>query len=238
MSGHSKWATIKRKKGAADAKRGQAFSKLSKTITVCAREGGTDPVMNFSLRLAIEKAKAANMPKDNIERAIQKAAGTGEGGQLATAVYEAMGPGGVAIVIEALTDNPNRTVTNVKNIVNKRGGNVEAKVLWMFERKGVAYVEDVAAISDWDSFELSLIDAGAEDIARSDDQVRVISSVKDLKAVTDALTASGLTVESAGIEYVAKNTTELSAEQEEKLQEMVEALEEDEDVNGVYTNAA
>lgn len=237
MSGHSKWASIKHKKGAADAKRGKIFSKLSKAITVAARESGTDPDMNFSLRLAIDKAKAANMPKDNIERAIQKAAGGGEGGDLSTAVYEGMGPGGAALVIEALTDNPNRTITNLKTIFNKRGGNIDAKIMWMFDRKGVVHVEDASGVEDKDAFELALIDAGAEGISRSGSRMSVVCEVPDLQKVSEAMKAAELAIESAGLEYVAKDEVQLSAEDEVKLEGFIEALEDDDDVEAVYTNA-
>lgn len=238
MSGHSKWASIKHKKGAADAKRGKIFSKLSKAITVTAREGGTDPDMNFSLRLAIDKAKAANMPKDNIDRAIQKAAGGGEGGDLTTAVYEGMGPGGCALIIEAVTDNTNRTISSLKGIFNKRGANIDAKVMWMFDRKGVVHVENASSIEDKDVFELALIDAGAEDISRADNRLSVICDISELQKVSEAVKAAGLEIESAGLEYVAKDEVQLSAEDEAKLGDFIEALEDDDDVEAVYTNAA
>lgn len=238
MSGHSKWASIKHKKGAADAKRGKIFSKLSKAITVCAREGGADPGTNFSLRLAIDKAKAANMPKDNIERAIQKAVGGSEGEALKTAVYDGMGPGGAAIIVEAVTDNVNRTIASVKTIFNKRGGNIEAKVLWMFDRKGAVHVEDASSIEDKDTFELELIDAGAEDISFEGSRLLVVSGIKDLQKVADAVKSSGLNIESAGLEYIAKDAIPLSEEDERKLADFIEAMEDDDDVDSVYTNAA
>ena len=238
MSGHSKWHSIRHKKGAADAQRGALFSKLSKAITVSAREGGADPVMNFGLRLAIEKAKAANMPKENIERAVQKGAGGGDGDNLTTAVYEGMGPGGAALMIEAVTDNTNRTIASIKTIFNKRGGNIDAKVAWMFERKGVVHVEDASSVEDRDQLELALIDAGAEDISYDGNRMSVVSEVQDLNAVSDAVKELSLTIESAGLEYIAKDQVQLSEEDEEKLGAFIEALEDDEDVNAVYTNAA
>lgn len=238
MSGHSKWATTKHKKGAADAKRGQAFSKLAKLITVAAREGA-DPDMNFALRLAVDRAKAVNMPKDNIERAIARGAGTGEGGALETAVYECMGPGGVAMLIVALTDNTNRAYTNIKTIANKSGGNMEAKVLWQFSQKGIVRVEDISAVEDRDSIELALIDAGAEDIDWNEEVgLMITSEVQDLKKVSDAARAAGLAITSAGIEYVPNSTIELSDEDGEKLARFVDSIEEDDDVDAVYTNAA
>lgn len=237
MSGHSKWASIKHKKGAADAKRGKVFSKLAKLITVAAKEGGGDLSMNFGLRLLVDKAKKANMPKDNIERAIARGTGEGaEGEQMVEAVYEAMGPGGSAIVIETLTDNTNRTLGNVKTIVTKKGGNFGAKVLWMFEKKGVARVEIVPEGDVRDELELALIEAGAEEI-EYEDGMTVICAVADLKNIVDALAENGIETSGAGLEYIAKDTLNLSAGDEEKLFSLMEAIEEDDDVSNVYTNA-
>ncbi len=237
MSGHSKWASIKHKKGAADAKRGKIFSKLAKLITVAAKEGGADLGTNFSLRLLVEKGKKANMPKDVIERAIAKGSGvTADGAVMTTGLYEAMGPGGSAILVETLTDNTNRTLGNVKTIIVKRGGNFPAKVLWMFDKKGIVRVEDVSAVADKDELELALIEAGAEEI-NFDEGLTVITAIADLKTVVDALTNLGLDAGNAGIEYLAKDDLSLSAEDEEKLFAMMEAVEDDDDVTNVYTNA-
>jgi len=239
MSGHSKWASIKHKKGAADAKRAKIFTKYANLITVAAREGGGDMDSNFSLRLAVDKAKGVNMPKDRIERAIDR--GTGKGGDagvLESAVYEGMGPGGSALVIEALTDNKNRTIASIKTIFNKRGGNLDAKVMWMFDRKGVVHVEDASSAADQDELELALIEAGAEDISREENRISVVSAVSDLQTVEKAVRDAGLTVESAGLEYVANQSKEISKEEEEKLMTFMEALEDDDDVSSVYTNAA
>ncbi len=238
MSGHSKWASIRHKKGAADAKRGKAFSKLAKLISVAAREG-SDPSMNFSLRLAIDRAKAANMPKDNIERAIKRGAGTGDGGALETAVYECMGPGGVSMLIVALTDNTNRAYTNIKTISNKNGGNMDAKVKWQFSQKGIVRVDDITGVEDRDTIELGLIDAGAEDIDWDEEAGLIVTSeVKDLKKVSDAARELELTVSSAGLEYVPDTMIELTDEQGSKLMRFIDALEDDDDVDSVYTNAA
>ncbi|MDP2631638.1 MAG: YebC/PmpR family DNA-binding transcriptional regulator [Candidatus Uhrbacteria bacterium] len=237
MSGHSKWASIKNKKGAADAKRGQIFSKLSKLIEVAAKEGGADVGMNFSLRLLVEKAKKSNMPKENIERAIERGSGTGGGTAMISAVYEAMGPGGAAIIIETLTDNTNRTLGNVKSTITKRGGNFGAKVLWLFDHKGVIRVDDVSSVSDRDTVELELIEAGAEDITFDDNGLTVLSSIQDLKTVVDAIKSAGLESSSAGIEYIAKDDLAISSDDEEKLMALLEAIEEDDDVTNVYTNA-
>ncbi|MFH1631958.1 MAG: YebC/PmpR family DNA-binding transcriptional regulator [bacterium] len=238
MSGHSKWHSIKHKKGAADARRGQAFSKLSKLIQVAAKEGGPDLGMNFSLRLMVEKAKQANMPKENIERAIARGSGTGGGEAMASAVYEVIGPGGAAVIIETLTDNTNRTLGNVKSIVTKRGGNFGAKVLWLFDQKGVVRVDDVLSIDDKDSLELELIEAGAEDISFDDNGLAVTSSINDLKSISDAVEVAGLDVAGVGIEYIAKDDLQISSEDEEKLMALLEAIEEDDDVTNVFTNAA
>lgn len=233
MSGHSKWHKIRHKKGATDQKRGALFSKLSKAISVAARDG-VDPDMNFTLRLAIDKAKQANMPKDNIERAIARGSGS-DGAQLTTAVYEAMGPGGVSLVITSVTDNTNRALTNIKTIVTKRGGNFDAKVLWQFDHKGV--VRATGSLEDSDAFELAVIDAGAEDIQWGDeDDVAVIGPIDRLQDLEKVIRESGLTVESAELEYVPNQTMELDDAGMEKLGDFVDAIEENDDVAAVYTN--
>lgn len=237
MSGHSKWASIKHKKGAADAKRGKLFSKLAKAITVAARSGGADEAMNFALRLAVDKAKQANMPKDSIMRAIARGSGDSGEGDLTTAVYEAMGPGGVALLVEVLTDNTNRSLTNVKTILNKSGANPEAKVMWQFERKGVVRAEDVSGVEDRDAVELSLIDAGAQYVSW-DDGLEVIGELSDLQTMEKATSAAGLRVSSAELEYVAKESVVLSEADEEKLADLIDKLDDNDDVQNIYTNAA
>lgn len=235
MSGHSKWHKIKNQKGVADAKRGQLFSKLSKAISVAARSG-VDPAMNFSLRLLIEKAKQANMPKDNIERAIARGSGADGAVALQSVLYEVMGPGGAALLVEAVTDNVNRTFASVKTICNKNGGNIDAKVLWQFERKGVVRA-NAEEIGDRDELEMALIEAGADDI-EIDEEIAVyvpLSGLQDAEKVVSAI--EGLTVTSAEPEYVATQTVQLSDEDEEKLMNLIEALDEDDDVTNVYTNA-
>ena len=238
MSGHSKWASIKHKKGAADAKRGKTFSKLSKAITVSVKEGGPDLAMNFGLRLAIDKAKAANMPKDNIERAIERGKGGSSEGALASAVYEGMGPGGVAIVVEALTDNPNRTIGSLKTIFNKAGGNLDAKVLWMFDRRGVIEIEDVNTLDDHDLFELELIEAGAMDILREGDAILIVTEIPHLHSVASVVEEHQLIPENVGLAYLPKDIIELNGEDIEKLRVFIEKLEEDEDVDSVFINAS
>lgn len=227
MARHSHWHNIQLKKGKADARRAGAFSKLAKNITVAAREGGSDPSFNFKLRMAVDAAKAVSMPKDNIDRAIQRGAGGGEGGSIEEVVYEGFGPGGVAVLVVCLTDNRNRTVSEVKLAASKAGGSIGASgsVMWMFEKKGVVR----ARIVD----EMSLIEAGAEDIVPLDDLTEIVCEVKDLQKVASA--AGG--VENAAIEYVAKNRTVVSdSETKETLDAFVEALENLDDVDAVFTN--
>ncbi len=236
MSGHSKWHSIRQKKGAADAKRGKIFSKISKAITVIAREGGSDPSTNFSLRLAIEKAKQANMPKDNIQRAIDRSMGSGNETKLETVFYDGMGPGGVAFIVEAVTDNKNRTYSNIKMIFNKLGGNMEAKVMWMFERKGVVRIEDISKIDSKDVFELEMIDYGAEEIIWNDG-LEIISGISDLQKIESAISNLGLIASSAELEYVPKDTINILKDDEVKLERFIETLDDDDDVTNVYTNA-
>jgi YebC/PmpR family DNA-binding regulatory protein len=199
MSGHSKWASIKHKKAVVDARRGQHFTKLARAITVAAREGGGDPTGNPSLALAIQKARDASMPKDNIERAIQK--GTGEGvdaEQFETVMYEGYGPGGVAMLIEALTDNRNRTAADVRHLVGKHGGNLgePGSVAYLFDKQGVIVVD----ASRYDEDDLIVaIDAGAEDIALDEDVYEVITAPGDLSTVRQALSESGIEIESADV---------------------------------------
>ena len=235
MSGHSKWHNIAQKKGVADAKRGQVFSKLAKAITVCAKTGGADPTTNFSLRLAIEKARAANMPKDNIDRALARGSGLGAEGMLETVVYEGMAPGGAAVIVEAFTDNKNRTLTNVRTIFTKYDGNMEVKVMWMFARKGLARVV-AESVDNRDVLELALIEAGAEDISWADELV-VVCDIKNLQSVEKAISAAGLKIESAEPEYVAREKITLKDEQGSKLADFLALLEADDDVQAIYTNA-
>ncbi|MBU0614133.1 YebC/PmpR family DNA-binding transcriptional regulator [Patescibacteria group bacterium] len=236
MSGHSKWHSIRQKKGAIDAKRGKVFSKLSKAISMSAREGGPDPSINFSLRLAIEKAKQANMPKENIERAIEKATGAGASDNFETVLYEGMGPGGSALLVEVVTDNKNRSHANVKIVFNKFGGNMDAKVLWMFDRKGVIRVEDASSVEDRDSFELELIDRGAEAISW-DDGLEIVCDLSVLQDVEAMVTSEKLIVAGADPEYIAKDVLNLNSEDEGKLERLIEALDDDDDVTNIFTNA-
>jgi YebC/PmpR family DNA-binding regulatory protein len=238
MSGHSKWATIRRKKGAADAKRGQLFSKLARAIIVAAREGGPDPDANLALANAIEKAREASMPKDNIERAIARGAGATAGGDAYEHVtYEGYGPGGVAVLVEALTDNRNRTASDIRHIFTKNDGNLGGSggVAWQFERKGVIIVDGERV--DEEELTLAAADAGAEDVAADGSSLQVTTAPEDLAAVREALEAAGIPLESAELTMVPKSTVRVEDEPAaRKLVRLMDALEDNEDVQGVYAN--
>ncbi len=238
MSGHSKWSSIKHKKGAADAKRGKLFSKLSRSIMVAAKEGGADPGSNLALQNAIEKARSYSMPKDNIERAIAKGSGEGaDGATFETVVYEGYGPEGVAVLVEALTDNRNRTASEVRHQFSKHGGNLGATgaVAWQFERLGVVLV----AAEDVDDEELLLVaaDAGADDVERDGDVFQISAPPEFLGTVREALEGAGYTIESAELSMVPKTTVAIADEAVAKrIVRMVEGLEDSEDVQDVYAN--
>lgn len=233
MSGHSKWATTKRAKEAKDSKRSSLFTKLSKNIAVAARDGA-DPDKNFKLRMAIDKAKAFSMPKDNIERAVKKGSGEGDGERIVSYIYEGYGPGGAALILEVLTDNKNRSVSNIKHIFSKHGGNLGASgsVQWMFEAKGQIVLSS-EKLSEEE--ELKVIEAGAEDIESDGDSVIVITALETLENVKNKIQESGFNVESSEIIYKAKD--KIAAEKEEQLLKLMEDLDEDDDVNNIYTNA-
>lgn len=239
MSGHSKWATIKRKKGATDAKRGQLFTKLTREITVAAREGGGDAETNFRLRLAVQKARSENMPADNIQRAIQRGAGSGEGTtNYEEITYEGYGPNGVALLVQTLTDNRNRTVAEVRSIFSKAGGSLgeNGSVAWMFDPRGLIVVEPRAE-DDPDEVSLVAIDAGADDVSVDDDgQIEVTTNFSDLKQIQDAFTAQGLQVVSAELTMIPKTTMALDEKGMEQTLRLIERLEEQDDVQTVYTN--
>jgi YebC/PmpR family DNA-binding regulatory protein len=236
MSGHSKWHSIKHKKAVVDARRGQHFTKLARAITVAAREGGGDPDGNPSLGLAIQKARDASMPKDNIERAIAK--GTGEGldtDNIETVLYEGYGPGGVALLIEALTDNRNRTGADVRHAFNKHGGNLgePGSVSYLFDKSGVIVVD--ANRYDEDDL-IPAIDAGAEDIARDEDVFEVITEPASLASVRNALTGAGVEVDSADVTQRPKTRVPVDEGDAAKLMKLIDALEESDDVNAVHAN--
>ncbi len=241
MSGHSKWATIHKQKSVTDAKRGAVFTKLARNITIAAREKGGDSEMNMFLRTAIDKAKEFNMPKDNIERAIKKGTGELEGAKIEEIVYEGFGPEGTALIIKCLSDNKNRTVANIRHILTKHNGRLGEvnTVMWMFEEKGVIRFLKSAILEKGigrDNFELEIIDAGAEDIKEEDAEVEVYTNVQNFQNIKDVIEKKGIKVESSGIEWIAKNNVEVVNEAREKVINLLEALDDDEDVQDVYIN--
>ena len=238
MSGHSKWSSIKHKKGAADAKRGKLFSKLSRAIIVAAKEGGGDPANNLALQNAIEKARSYSMPKDNIDRAIAKGTGEGaDGAAYETVVYEGYGPEGVAVIVEALTDNRNRTASDVRHAFTKHGGSLgtTGAVAWQFERRGVVVVP--AAGVDEEELFLAAADAGAEDVESDGDVFQVTSAPESLAAVREAIEQAGFTVDSAELSMVPKTTVAVEDETKAKsVMRLIDTLEDNDDVQDVYAN--
>ncbi|HOU29200.1 MAG TPA: YebC/PmpR family DNA-binding transcriptional regulator [Thermoleophilia bacterium] len=236
MSGHSKWATIKHKKGKTDAARGKLFSKLSRAITVAARDGGPDPAMNIALANAIEKAKAESVPKDNIERAIQRGVGGAEGASYESIVYEGYGPAGVAIIVEVLTDNRNRSAAEVRNIFSKHGGQLAqpGAVAWGFERRGSIVVDGTKY--DEDDIMTAAIEAGADDVEQDGAQFQVLTQPSDFASVRDALTAAGIEPDSADLTMIPKNTVKLEENDARKTMKIMDALEDSDDVQEVYAN--
>jgi YebC/PmpR family DNA-binding regulatory protein len=238
VSGHSKWSSIKHKKGAADAKRGQLFSKLSRAIIVAAKEGGPDPSGNLALQNAIEKARSYSMPKDNIERAIAKGSGSdAEAASFETVVYEGYGPEGVAVLVEALTDNRNRTASEVRHAFTKHGGNLgtTGAVAWQFERRGVVLVP--AGGADEESVLVAAAEGGADDVELDGSSFVVTSAPESLSAVRQALEDGGFTVESVELAMVPKTTVAVSDESvARRIVKLVEGLEDTEDVQDVYAN--
>jgi YebC/PmpR family DNA-binding regulatory protein len=234
MSGHSKWSTIKRQKGANDARRGALFTKVAREISVAARQGGGDPDANYRLRLAIEKARSVNMPADNIKRTIDKATGGGEGEQYEEIVYEGYGPGGVAILVEAATDNRNRTAAEVRSIFTKAGGQLAGSgaVAWQFEPRGLITV----AAGDPDEVALAAIDAGASDVDTTVEPVEIYTEPADLEAVRRALERAGVEVEQAESAMIAKQTVELDEGKARQALRLVELLEDLDDVQRVTAN--
>ena len=237
MSGHSKWATIKHAKGAADAKRGQLFTKFIKEISIAARMGGGDPASNPRLRTAILKARAANMPKDNIERAIKKGTGELGGATYEEKLYEGYGPGGVAILVEVLTDNNNRAAANVRNIFSKSGGNLGAtgSVAYMFNRKGV--IEYDAEVVNEDEVMDAALEAGADDIVTEEGIITVTTDPASFESVLEVLQGKGYESVSAEVAMVPDMYSAVDNETATKVQNLIDRLEEDDDVQNVYTNA-
>jgi YebC/PmpR family DNA-binding regulatory protein len=236
VSGHSKWSSIKHKKGKEDARRGKLFSKLARAIMVAAKEGGPDPSANAALYNAVEKARSYSMPKDNIERAIQRGAGTGGGESFVAILYEGYGPNGVAIIVEALTDNRNRTAADVRNIFAKHGGSLAqpGAVSWIFERRGSIVVD--ANKHGEDDVMTAAIEAGADDVVADGDQFEVLTQPADLAAVRDAMQAAGIEVEEAVLTMVPKNTVTLEEKDARKTMKIVDALEDSDDVQEVHAN--
>jgi len=236
MSGHSKWSSIKHKKGAADAKRGKLFTKLARAITVAARDGGPDPEGNPTLATAIQKAREASMPKENIQRAVDRASGVGsDAAAIESILFEGYGPGGAAILVEALTDNRNRTTADVRHAFSKHHGNLgePGSVAWIFEKRGVVVVDG----ERYDEDDLiAAIDAGAEDVREDGGQLRVICEPSDLEAVRGALDGAGVEVESSDLAMEPKSTVMVKGTEAEWLLKLVDALEEHDDVNAVHAN--
>jgi YebC/PmpR family DNA-binding regulatory protein len=238
LSGHSKWSSIKHKKGAADAKRGKLFSKLARAIIVAAKEGGPDPANNLALQNAIEKARSYSMPKDNIERAIAKGAGEGaDADTFETVVYEGYGPEGVAVIVEALTDNRNRTASEIRHAFTRHGGSLgtTGAVAWQFERRGVVVVP--AEGVDEEELFLAAADAGAEDLDQDGDVFQVTSAPESLAPVREAIEAAGFAIESAELSLVPKTTVAVEDESAAKsVMRLIDTLEDNDDVQDVYAN--
>jgi YebC/PmpR family DNA-binding regulatory protein len=235
MSGHSKWSTIKRTKGAADVKKGALFAKLSKNISIAAREGA-DPGMNFKLRLAIEKAREHSMPKDNIENAIKKSAGA-DAAALQSLVYEGYGPAATAFIVETASDNPNRTFQKVRTVFTKNGGNIgqQGSVAWMFQTKGQILAERTA--EDMSEIELAAIDAGAEDVRESEEGLEVYTTPEKIEEVKAEMEKAGAKVVQAEVIKESSQGVDLTEEQKIEVQKLFDALNDDEDVVAVHTSA-
>ncbi len=237
MSGHNKWSSIKHKKQAADAKRGKVFTKLIKEITVSARAGGGDPTANARLRSAIQAAKDENMPKDNIDRAVKKGTGELEGANYEELTYEGYGAGGAAVYLESLTDNKNRTVSDVRHIFSRHNGSLGENgcVAWMFEKKG--FFEIDKSVADEDTVMETAIEAGAEDVREAEEAFEIITDVSDFEAVKEALTNADITFSFAEVTMLPQNTVDLGPKESEQMLKLLEALDDCDDVQKVYTNA-
>jgi len=237
MSGHSKWATTHRQKEANDAKRGKIFTKMARVIAVAARKGG-DPDMNFALRLAIDRAKTVNMPKDNIEKAIKKGTGEIEGAQIEELYYEGIGPANSQFIIKCLSDNKNRTASEVRHLFTKQGGSF-GQVMWNFDQKGVIRILKEEAeknnLSNED-LQLELIDLGAEDIEKEEEGITIYTAVSNLAKIKKFFEEKNIKTESADIEYVAKNKEDAEGGEKEKIEKFIEGLEDLEDTADYYTN--
>jgi len=239
VSGHSKWANIKHKKARVDAQKGKVFTKLGREIIVAARQGGGDPNGNFRLKMAVQAAKTANMPNDNIQRAIQKGVGGADGSVFEELTYEGYGPAGVAVMINILTDNRNRTAGEIRHLFSKNGGNMGETgcVSWMFSSKGQVILDHSTLKLDEDELMLICLDAGAEDVKVEDETVEVLTAPEDLEQVRQGLLDQGLEVESAEVSLIPENTVEVTdKDQAAKILKLMDALEDHDDVQNVYAN--
>ncbi|HEX9015800.1 MAG TPA: YebC/PmpR family DNA-binding transcriptional regulator [Chloroflexota bacterium] len=236
MSGHSKWAQIKRQKGVNDSKRGQLFTKLGREVTIAARDGGGDPNANFRLRLAVQKARESNMPMENIDRAIKRGVGGGEGASLEEITYEGYGAGGAAIMVQAMTDNRNRAAGEIRSVFSRNGGNLGETgcVGWIFDSKGLISIDPGS--SDPDDLALAAIDAGADDVQVEDGAVEVFTQPEDLDTVRQALEQHKVTITNAEVSLVPKTTLEADAKTTAQVMRLIERLEELDDVQKVYSN--
>ncbi len=239
MAGHSKWKNIQGRKNAQDAKRGKIFQKLSREIYVAAKAGGPDPATNAALRLVMDKAKAANMPNDNIDRALKKASSSGDNEHYDEITYEGYGPGGTAILVYALTDNRNRTATNVRVAFTRNGGSLgeTGSVSYMFDRKGYIAIEREGLSIDEEGMFEQVLEAGADDLETLDEVFEIYTAPEDFVSVRDALETNGFTLAQAGLTMIPQTETSLTKEQQEQLQVLVDKLEEDDDVSEVFTSA-
>lgn len=240
MSGHSHWSSIKHAKGEADAKRSQAFSKITRLIIIAVRQGGGDPEINARLRMAIEQGRKVNMPNDNIDRAIKKGLGETEGVVFEELLLEAYGPAGAAIIIECITDNRNRTINDVKSILSQNGGKLasEGSVRWMFDRKGVviASLEKQKTEMTKDTLELEAIDQGAENLSWDDGSIEIYTKADELEKVKKGLEEKGIAIESASLDWVAKETIQAGEKEKETTEKIFEALNDNDAVQEVYSN--
>lgn len=236
MSGHNKWSKIKNKKGSEDARRGKIFTKLGRNISVAVREGGDNPDYNPALKAAIDKAKAENMPNDNIERAIKKASGDLNGANFERIIYEGYAKDGVAIIVDCLTDNKNRTAPEIRHLFDKNGGNLgtDGSVMFMFDRKGLIEIEKEKV--DFDELMLEVIDLGAEDVKDEDDVYQIITSVEDFQRVLDGIKEKNYKLAKADISYIAENLIDAEKSNNKKIMKLIDALEDNDDVQEVYTN--
>jgi len=238
MSGHSRWAKLKHFKGALDAKKSALFTKLGRLITVAVRQAGPNQETNFKLRIAIEQANKANMPKENVERAVKRGLGEGEKGQIEEATYEILGPSGSAIVVEALTDNKNRTTAGLRRILNKYGSSLGGRnsILWMFGKKGVLRIAEPTKIENKEEMELELIDRGIEDFKEEEGEVAVYTKPENLQKIKEFLEGKKIIPDYAEIEWFAKNYVKISEEDQKKIDEIFKELDEDPDISDYYTN--